>query len=342
MTPTSSAWATGWCTAATGSRLRSSSTTSVIDAIRAVSDLAPLHNPANLLGIEAVAAERPELPQVAVFDTAFHQTMPATAYPLRGARELVRRPRRAPVRLPRHQPSLREPGGRRPTGPPARRAPAGDRPPRQRRQRRGRPRRRVGRHDDGPHPAGGAGDGNPVGRRRSRRCSATSAIGPGSASTTSPRPSTRRAGCCALSGIGNDMRAIAAAAAGGDERARLAIDVFAYRVGQGRGRPGRAARSPRRPRVHRRHRRERRRRAPGGDRTARIPRARPSILRPTTTTGGRPAVGSRRMGLRSRSSIPTDEELLIARDTARLVRVGQNDAGVPHDSSPFPPVAASA
>src|SRR6202022_3355344 len=42
--------------------------------------LAPLQNPADLAGIEAIRAARPELPQVAVFDTAFHQTMPASAF----------------------------------------------------------------------------------------------------------------------------------------------------------------------------------------------------------------------------------------------------------------------
>ena len=52
----------------------------VIAAIRAFSHLAPLHNPANLAGIEAVRAVRPDLPQVAVFDTAFHQTMPPRAF----------------------------------------------------------------------------------------------------------------------------------------------------------------------------------------------------------------------------------------------------------------------
>src|SRR5215471_16375505 len=52
----------------------------VIAAIRSVSPLAPLHNPANLAGIEAVRAARPDLPQVAVFDTAFHQTMPPAAF----------------------------------------------------------------------------------------------------------------------------------------------------------------------------------------------------------------------------------------------------------------------
>jgi acetate kinase len=52
----------------------------VISAVRSFSHLAPLHNPANLAGIEAVRAVLPELPQVAVFDTAFHQTMPPHAF----------------------------------------------------------------------------------------------------------------------------------------------------------------------------------------------------------------------------------------------------------------------
>ena len=52
----------------------------VIAAIRSFAELAPLHNPANLAGIEAVSAARPGLEQVAVFDTAFHQTMPTAAF----------------------------------------------------------------------------------------------------------------------------------------------------------------------------------------------------------------------------------------------------------------------
>lgn len=52
----------------------------VIDQIRLCSKLAPLHNPANLSGILTVQKFFPELPQVAVFDTAFHQTMPPHAY----------------------------------------------------------------------------------------------------------------------------------------------------------------------------------------------------------------------------------------------------------------------
>ena len=52
----------------------------VVEGIRNCCDVAPLHNPANLLGIEAVNAALPTVPQVAVFDTAFHQTMPDYAY----------------------------------------------------------------------------------------------------------------------------------------------------------------------------------------------------------------------------------------------------------------------
>ena len=52
----------------------------VIEGIQKCCELAPLHNPANLLGIMAVRSLMPEIPQVAVFDTSFHQTMPDYAY----------------------------------------------------------------------------------------------------------------------------------------------------------------------------------------------------------------------------------------------------------------------
>ena len=52
----------------------------VIDAIEECNDLAPLHNPANLIGIRACESNMPGVPMVAVFDTAFHQTMPSEAY----------------------------------------------------------------------------------------------------------------------------------------------------------------------------------------------------------------------------------------------------------------------
>ena len=55
-------------------------TEEVEEAIRKCSELAPLHNPANLMGIDAIKAVLPGVPNVGVFDTAFHQTMPASSY----------------------------------------------------------------------------------------------------------------------------------------------------------------------------------------------------------------------------------------------------------------------
>ena len=55
-------------------------TDEVIEAIKECNDLAPLHNPANLIGIDACRENMPNTPMVGVFDTAFHQTMPEKAY----------------------------------------------------------------------------------------------------------------------------------------------------------------------------------------------------------------------------------------------------------------------
>jgi acetate kinase len=63
----------------------------VVEAIREQIPLAPLHNPANLLGIEVARAAFPAVPQVAVFDTAFHKTMPPRAYRYALPRELADR-----------------------------------------------------------------------------------------------------------------------------------------------------------------------------------------------------------------------------------------------------------
>jgi acetate kinase len=52
----------------------------VMDALRRLTDLAPLHNPPNILGIEVCRRMLPGVPNVAVFDTAIHQTMPPKAY----------------------------------------------------------------------------------------------------------------------------------------------------------------------------------------------------------------------------------------------------------------------
>ncbi len=55
-------------------------TDKVIEQLERCSVFAPLHNPANILGIKAVSSALPTVPQVGVFDTAFHQTMPSYAY----------------------------------------------------------------------------------------------------------------------------------------------------------------------------------------------------------------------------------------------------------------------
>ena len=52
----------------------------VLEVLRQCIDLAPIHNPANIMGIEACRQEMPDIPMIGVFDTAFHQTMPAKAY----------------------------------------------------------------------------------------------------------------------------------------------------------------------------------------------------------------------------------------------------------------------
>lgn len=55
-------------------------TDDVIEKIKSLTDLAPLHTPGNLAGIYAMREVLPDVPQVAVFDTAFHQTLPPKAY----------------------------------------------------------------------------------------------------------------------------------------------------------------------------------------------------------------------------------------------------------------------
>ncbi|MGY6497214.1 MAG: acetate/propionate family kinase [Microcella sp.] len=61
----------------------------VVEAIDELSALAPLHNPANLAGIRAARTVLPQVPHVAVFDTAFHQSMPPEAYTYAIERELA-------------------------------------------------------------------------------------------------------------------------------------------------------------------------------------------------------------------------------------------------------------
>jgi acetate kinase len=201
----------------------------VLDAIRVCSHLAPLHNPANLLGIESVAEALPGVPQVAVFDTAFHHTLPAIAY-----RYAVPEPwyrdhgvRRygfhgtshryvsgeAAVRLDRPVESLRLVTAHLGNGCSAAAV-------------------RGGVSIDttmGLTPLEGlmmgtrSGDVDPgvfgyLGERAGLEVDEITAA------------LNHDSGLRGLSGIGNDMRDIAKAAATGNERAALSLDVFAYRV----------------------------------------------------------------------------------------------------------------
>ncbi len=84
-----------------------------IEAIKKCIPLGPLHNPANLMGIEACQKIMPKTPQVAVFDTAFHMTMPPKAYIYAIPYEYYEKDDVRRYGFPRHQPPLRlRPGHR--------------------------------------------------------------------------------------------------------------------------------------------------------------------------------------------------------------------------------------
>jgi acetate kinase len=299
----------------------------VLAAIRSFSHLAPLHNPANLAGIEAVSAARPGLPQVAVFDTAFHQTMKPAAYRYAVPDEWYAR--YAVRRYGFHGTSYRFVSER---------AAA-----------------LLGRSADGYPPAG-----HPSAALRlviahlGNGCSAAAISGGESVDTTmglTPMEGlvmgTRsgdvdpgllgylaertgqdaaaltealdtRSGLLGLSGTTNDMRTIADAAGKGDERARLALDVFVHRLAKaigaltaslggldalvftaGIGEHSPVVRSEVLARL-------------GFLGLAEDPEANADHGR---ATGGRISLPGPVQAL----VIPTDEELMIARDTARLV-----------------------
>ena len=84
----------------------------VLDAVKEVQHLAPLHNPPNIAGIEAAQSLLPNVPHVAIFDTAFHQTMPEHAYLYPVPYEWYETSRRSSLRFSRDFASLRfETGG---------------------------------------------------------------------------------------------------------------------------------------------------------------------------------------------------------------------------------------
>ena len=292
----------------------------VLAALRSLNDLAPLHNPAGLAGIEAVHAVLPDLPQVAVFDTAFHHTMPPHAYRYAVPEEWYTE--HSVRRYGFHGISHRFVAGRAAS--------------------------LLGR------PAGGL---RLVTAHLGNGCSATAVrdgvsvdttmgltpleglvmgtrsgdVDPGLLGYLTGRTGQNvgaltdalnfDSGLQGLSGVGNDMRTVVAAAAAGNRRARLAVDVFVYRLGKavaglvvglgrldalvftgGIGEHSVAVRSQVLGRLGFLGLTE--------DADANADDGR--------HTGGRIS----RPGPVAALVVPTDEELLIARDTAQVIAVG--------------------
>lgn len=201
----------------------------VIAAIDACAALAPLHNPANLLGIEAATQRFPQLGQVAVFDTAFHQSLPPKAYRYAIPHELYERYRirRYGFHGTSHRYVAAEAAKRLGT------------PPEQLQLLSAHLGNgcsacavRGGRSVDttmGLTPLEGlvmgsrSGDVDP-------NLHEFLAAKTGDSLQAISQMLNRRSGLLGLSGSSNDMRTLLAARAGGDERAALAIDVFCYRL----------------------------------------------------------------------------------------------------------------
>ena len=289
----------------------------VIAAIREFAPLAPLHNPENLDGIEAVAAIRPDLPQVAVFDTAFHQTMPAVAFRYAVPEEWYTRygVRRYGFHGTSHRFVSEQAAAllKRPPG----------------------ELRLVTAHLGNGCSAAAIRDGVSVDTTMGLTPMEGLVMGtrsgdvdPGVFGYLADRTGQTaeeltqvldtQSGLLGLSGVGNDMRSVEDAAAAGDERAQLALEVFVHRLAKaiaglvtslerldalvftgGIGENSAVVRG----RVLRRL---------GFLGLAEDPEANAGHGR---STGGRIS----RPGPVQALVVPTDEELMIARDTARLV-----------------------
>ena len=148
-------------------------TEEVVAKIEECIPLGPLHNPPNLLGIRISQELFPTLPQVAVFDTAFHQTMPPRAYLYAVPYEWFEKHevRRYGFHGTSHR-YVSEQAVRLIGAPPLRPLPR-HRPPRQRLLSRRRPRREERRHDDGAHAARRRGHGDRAPARSTPRSSRT-------------------------------------------------------------------------------------------------------------------------------------------------------------------------
>jgi acetate kinase len=201
----------------------------VLAAIRSFAHLAPLHNPANLAGIEAVTAVRPGLPQAAVFDTAFHQTMPPRAFRYAVPEEWYTR--HGVRRYGFHGTSHRFVSQRA--------AAMLGRPPGELRL--------VTAHLGNGCSAAAIRDGVSVDTTMGLTPleglvmgTRSGDIDPGVFGYLAERTGqsageltqvlNTQSGLRGLSGTGNDMRTVEAAAERGDERARLALDVFVHRL----------------------------------------------------------------------------------------------------------------
>ena len=163
----------GWCTAARTCTGRRSSTTRWSRKLEELAPLAPLHNPPAVLGIEVARKALPDLPHVAVFDTAFFHDLPPAAATYAIDRDIAERwhIRRYGFHGTSHQ-YVSEQAAAFLDGPLDRAEP--DRAaPGQRRVGIGDRRRPPGGHLDGLDADGGPGDGHPLRRHRPRRASRT-------------------------------------------------------------------------------------------------------------------------------------------------------------------------
>jgi acetate kinase len=296
----------------------------VLAGVRSFSHLAPLHNPANLAGIEAVRAVLPGLPQVAVFDTAFHQTMPPCAfrYAVPEAWYTEHGVRRYGFHGISHRFVSEQAAAM------LGRAPGGL--------------RLVTAHLGNGCSAAAVRDGVSVDTTMGLTPldglvmgTRSGDVDPGLLGYLAGRTGkgvgelTRAlnldSGLEGLSGVGNDMRTVEAAAAGGNERARLALEVFVHRlakaiaglvVGLGRldalvftggiGENSAVVRSLVLARLGFLGLAE--------DAAANAGHGRRTGGRISVATGSSPVVAL---------VVPTDEELLIARDTARVIAAGR-------------------
>jgi acetate kinase len=289
----------------------------VIDAIRSFAPLAPLQNPADLTGIEAIRAARPGLPQVAVFDTAFHQTMPASAFRYAVPEEWYTR--YGVRRYGFHGTSHRFVSERA--------AVLLGRPPGELRL--------VTAHLGNGCSAAAIRDGVSVDTTMGLTPleglvmgTRSGDIDPGVFAYLADQTGrdaaeltetlNTRSGLLGLSGTSNDMRAVQDAAARGDERARLALDVFVHRLA--RSVAGLVTSLERLDALV----------FTGGigENSADVRGlvlARLGFLGLTEDPAANAAHGRSTGGRISRPGpvqalvVPTDEELMIARDTARLI-----------------------